>query len=221
MADCYWCDESLPGDDIPSCNECLFKATPKVGVKDNRKVPSDYDLSYYETDDGRPKSAGRSASQIRAALSQVAKARPQESLEKLEMNMMKVKSNSYRNRSLLVDDNLVLFFDDSGVAEVPSHERARVERLMMHRPGRFRIVEDDAMKAKKPTPDLEALRKRAEESRKEKAAEEAKKAEESQDEAEAASEESAEKASSTDSDNTDDKSSKPKRRTKKKSSSSK
>ena len=56
--------------------------------------------------------------------------------EKVEMKMLKLRSNFARGR-VVSFDNLHISFNDDGLAKVPAHDRATVEAEMVRRPGRY------------------------------------------------------------------------------------
>jgi len=58
------------------------------------------------------------------------------------MSKIQVKSNSLRNRSLLLNGGqLSLMFDETGIASCPEHYRETIQREMHLRPNRLTIIE--------------------------------------------------------------------------------
>ena len=56
--------------------------------------------------------------------------------EKVEMKMLKLRSNFARGR-VVSFDNLHISFNDDGLAKVPAHYKELVEAEMIRRPGRY------------------------------------------------------------------------------------
>lgn len=106
---------------------------------------NDFDLSSLDTsNNSEDKPVGKSASAVQAIIRTKAKFAVPVPLQPQEIVMMKVKSNSIRDRALVVD-TLVLRFDEKGVAEVPEHSREILERHMAVHPGRLTLLEPEVV----------------------------------------------------------------------------
>lgn len=145
MAKCAWCDKSLPGDAVPACGSCLLRPSPQ-SVEESQpaegKDSSNTDLSYL--DDSNKKSAEqpkkKSRWEVQSDLASMVNKRPTPLQERV-MKRLKIKSNYLRDRTFMYED-LLLRFDDSGVADFPADELPTIRKLMRVRPGRFWFLED-------------------------------------------------------------------------------
>lgn len=64
------------------------------------------------------------------------------------MKKLQVKSNYARDRVVVLDNGkLVLHFDHRGVAEMPAHKLEVLQREMVARPGRYKVLEEEAAPA--------------------------------------------------------------------------
>jgi hypothetical protein len=158
---CSACDKELIG--IPDtgsrfprvCGSCSlvpstqFKADEEEqfaeleNTEENRKSVS-MDLSYLRDRTLDRAKKGLSNSKHSAAvfynIQQLARTAPALGLEtRDEVKRIKIKSNSVRSKSYLID-TLALHFDTDGFASIPESELARVQEHMRSRPGRFKIV---------------------------------------------------------------------------------
>ena len=142
MAQCHWCDKSLPGNAIPACGSCLLRPPPQSSepeVEKPAELDADHDISYLsnKAPSRTPKSAFKVMSEVREA----SKEQPVVLQETLIMKTLKVKSNSLRGR-LFPIGHLMLHFDEHGIAEFPEAELAVVKAHMRLRPGRFTLLEE-------------------------------------------------------------------------------
>lgn len=80
----------------------------------------------------------------------------QEAARQTNMKRIKVKSNSERSSTVVYGDrgSLVLKFDSEGVASFPPHQLELMKTIMRSRPGRFKLIGQEAPAA--PMPSAEA-----------------------------------------------------------------
>lgn len=148
MAQCSWCDKSLPGDDIPACSSCLLSPPPqdvkfeKIG--DSEEVDSSHDLSYLDDRGNKnrlTKSDGKNYYQVMSDLNSLATKKSAELREEDFVKLVRVQSNHIRNRAVPIGP-LVLVFDRDGIAEVPESELYLLENYMRVRPNRLRVLDE-------------------------------------------------------------------------------
>jgi hypothetical protein len=97
-------------------------------------------------DESKPQKKGKSVYHMQADLNKL-KHQQATPLQEVKMRELRLKSNSLRNRSMLMG-SLVLHFDSEGVASFPEAQLAQVREHMSLRPNRFQIIEEEK-------PDLE------------------------------------------------------------------
>ncbi len=171
---CLWCEKSADGDEYPVCTSCLLEPSPSRldksykepsysdGVESNDdedeinqiekekdRVRRKTDLSYLTENAGSRKN--NSPHNIRQRLFEESFKDSKNQIEGEEMRMKRLYSNSLRERTLVVFNDLVLKFDSRGVALVPAHEMERVDRLRRLRPGRFTLLDE----VEEPEPSVE------------------------------------------------------------------
>lgn len=114
-------------------------------------------LTPLETPQKKPKNAVKSSESIRMNIMQMA-GQSTPANKEVPMKMVKVKSNSARDKVLYIR-GLCLAFNNEGIAEIPAHQEAVIRDEMRVRPGRFSIVGDTPapVAAKKNKPSKEEL----------------------------------------------------------------
>jgi hypothetical protein len=157
MAKCKWCEKSLPGEDIPACNDCLFRSvsSPRTVAEQARleDINVNIDLSELSNLD-KPKSIkGRTPGEVRFNLLTKTIHQPRLTLrQEIPMKIVKIKSNSIRNRILVVGDTLVLSFDENGIAECFESDIPIIVEYSRTRPNRLTIVEEPKVAPPAPAP---------------------------------------------------------------------
>lgn len=161
MAKCQWCDKELASnvEGVNSCGSCLFRSRDEVvetsedGETNPEGVKINYDLSGLGDDHKITKAKGKRAGELRTTLfaNSMKKEDPQPNQEIL-MKRVKVKSNSIRNKLIVVGDSLVLNFDEYGIAECYEHDVPQLKAYSRVRPNRFAVVEEPKKAAPAPAP---------------------------------------------------------------------
>ena len=161
MAKCRWCEKSLPGDVIPACNSCFFtsreEADPSNDDQPSPVVVSDelanYDLSGLGREREQQYAKGKSKHDVKSTLfTKTAFKEQSRTNQEIPMKRVKVKSNSIRSRIFIVD-NLVLNFDENGIAEIDEAYVPIIIAYSRIRPNRLSVVpEPEVAPAPAPAP---------------------------------------------------------------------
>lgn len=159
MTECLWCDKSLPGDAIPACGNCLLRTReealgiPAPHEESEKKLDSDFDISKL-AEPIKPKyNKGNTSGEVKHNLYTKTLFEEHTPLSKeIPMKMVKVKSNSIRSRQFVVDDKLVLSFDENGIAECLESDVYLITAYSRVRPGRLTIVKEPKKAAPAPAP---------------------------------------------------------------------
>lgn len=129
-----------------TCGSCVMAPLPTPAqVEDAEKGQraANFDLEYLddERQGSRPptRPTGKTRGQVRVNLAEMALQTPTPLQEVTPMKMLKLKSNSIRDRIHPIGD-LMLNFDGEGVARFPENQLPVVEAHMRLRPGRFRVI---------------------------------------------------------------------------------
>jgi hypothetical protein len=153
MAQCPWpeCDKSLPGEDEPACNFCLLRPPPQESElekseEENTQVSEEgdaanFDLTYLNKSFREKYGEGKTKGDIKKDLEDLSFKFDSSPKEREEM--MQLKSRNVRNRTLVFFSDLILSFDENGIAEFPESELERIRAIQKYRPGRFELVEEE------------------------------------------------------------------------------
>jgi hypothetical protein len=150
MAQCPWCEKSLPGSNYPACGSCILRHPSQELEKSqtSEKAGVGIDLSHLNNSDldktkkEKQNRKGKSPWQVHGDLIKSVRFKQLVPQEELVMKMRKVKSNSIRDRAFVAYD-LVLHFNGMGIAQVPESKLHLVEDYMRLRPGRLSVVEEE------------------------------------------------------------------------------
>lgn len=185
MAKCQWCEKELPTEGANVCGSCVFRPIEESldddDFEEEEKNKINFDMSILG-EKKNPKS--KRAAQLRADLLLNSLIESPESNQEIPMKIVKVKSNSIRGRAFVVDGELVLNFDEYGIARCLVSDLPTVKAYMKARPGRFTVVEEakeaSPKKVEKKAEKAERVERKAskEEHRAERAERKASKAEE-------------------------------------------
>lgn len=155
MAQCQWCDKSLPGDTIPACGSCIsrpisqaagFGLTQEEGDEDSDKSLN-YDLSHLDEPPKKDPTKGRSLYEVTSDLLEASRKQELTVTKEVSMKRVVVKSNSIRGQSFVID-NIVLKFDENGEATTPENNIPAIKRYAQFRPNRIWVVEEEAKEEK-------------------------------------------------------------------------
>lgn len=149
MAQCQWCEKELPSEGANVCGSCIHRpineSLDDEDIETGEKNKINFDMSILG-EKKNPKS--KRAAQLSADVFLNSLIESPESNQEIPMKIVKVKSNSIRGRAFVVDGELVLNFDEYGIARCLVSDLPTVKAYMRARPGRFSIVEE----AKKAAP---------------------------------------------------------------------
>jgi hypothetical protein len=147
MSKCRWCETTLPGNAIPACSKCLHRTRDETDPSNEEYIShvvdsekSNYDLSELGRVRDSQYSKGKTKGTVKYdLLTQTIYGEHSKEKQEILMKRVKIKSNSIRGRILVVDE-LVLAFDDDGIAEINESDLYVIVAYSRVRPGRLTVV---------------------------------------------------------------------------------
>lgn len=158
MGKCLWCDKELTAPEATVCPSCVFRPLSEAVEEQKKKTPEGVDPNLDLSVFGIKKNPqeGKRAGELKAQLLKASQVPTIPKVNNVMSKVVKVKSRNHRGRSIIVGD-LVLTFDDEGLATILEADAHVIEEYSRVRPGRLQVVREEApvvTKESKPTTSL-------------------------------------------------------------------